>query len=249
MKPLRSGHVRGQSDEENPYWISFSDIMSGLLVLFMLVSLALILELISKRQELNRQLEIMERIDHVRARVLTEIKEDLESKNILVEVSDNDSVIRVPDKLLTFASGSSDIPDDDESRRIVREIGETVRGVIVKDDRYRIFDTIFVEGHTDNQPFHSPMVMGNWGLSTNRAIKVWNYWDGHIVDAPKLSSLLNHADTPLFSVSGYGETRPIQTPQNTDEQRQRNRRIDIRFTVRRPTQEDYRSASDILEDS
>ena len=31
-------------DDENPYWISFSDIMSGLLVIFVLASLALILQ-------------------------------------------------------------------------------------------------------------------------------------------------------------------------------------------------------------
>ena len=33
------------ADEENPYWISFSDIMSGLLIVFILAALALILEL------------------------------------------------------------------------------------------------------------------------------------------------------------------------------------------------------------
>ena len=32
-------------DEENPYWMSFSDIMSALLVIFILASVILILQL------------------------------------------------------------------------------------------------------------------------------------------------------------------------------------------------------------
>lgn len=242
MKSARFGQSHKRADEDNPYWISFSDIMSGLLVLFMLVSLALILDLIVKRNALNRQLNYMAGIEQVRTDVLLEIEGELREENINIEISDNNSVLRVPDNVLTFASGRSEIPVDEESRRVIRKIGEAIRSTIIDGDRYQVFDTIFVEGHTDNQPFIHPVIMGNWGLSTNRAIEVWNYWDGNVMDSPKLSELINHAGIPLFSVSGYGETRPIQTPQNTDEQRQRNRRIDIRFTVRRPTQEDYESA-------
>ncbi len=242
MKGMRLGQGHRRADEDNPYWISFSDIMSGLLVLFMLVSLALILDLIVKRNALNRQLNYMAGIEQVRTDVLLEIEGELREENINIEISDNNSVLRVPDNVLTFASGRSEIPVDEESRRVIRKIGEAIRGTIIRGDRYQVFDTIFVEGHTDNQPFIHPVIMGNWGLSTNRAIEVWNYWDDNITDSPKLSELINHAGIPLFSVSGYGETRPIQMPQNTDEQRQRNRRIDIRFTVRRPTQEDYQSA-------
>lgn len=242
MKGMRFGQGHRRADEDNPYWISFSDIMSGLLVLFMLVSLALILDLIVKRNALNRQLNYMAGIEQVRTDVLLEIEGELREENINIEISDNNTVLRVPDNVLTFASGRSEIPADAESRRVIRKIGEAIRSIIIEDDRYQVFDTIFVEGHTDNQPFIHPVIMGNWGLSTNRAIEVWNYWDDNIENSPKLSELKNHAGIPLFSVSGYGETRPIQTPQNTNEQRQRNRRIDIRFTVRRPTQEDYQNA-------
>lgn len=241
MKQHSTSYNRGSVDEENPYWISFSDIMSGLLILFILVSMTLILELIAKREEVDQKIEQIEQIEQV----LREIKSALQAKNIVVEISENDSVIRIPDRLLTFDSGSFVIPEGSE--RIVYDIGDTIRRVIVKQDRYKIFDTIFVEGHTDNQPFRNNYIKGNWGLSANRAIEVWNYWDRHITGTPELSALLNHTGEPLFSVSGFGETRPIQTPQDTAAQREKNRRIDIRFIIKRPTQTDYETVKAILE--
>lgn len=245
MKQHSTSYNRASIDEENPYWISFSDIMSGLLILFILVSMTLILELIAKREEVNQKIEQIEQIEQALEQILREIKAELQAKNIVVEISENDSVIRIPDRLLKFDSGSFVIPAGSE--QIVHDIGDTIRRVIVKQDRYKIFDTIFVEGHTDNQPFRNNYVKGNWGLSANRAIEVWNYWELHIAEIPELSALLNHAGEPLFSVSGFGETRPIQTPQDTAAQREKNRRIDIRFIVKRPTQTDYETVKAILE--
>ena len=39
------------SDEENPYWVSFSDLMSGLLIIFILAAVALIIELTQKSEK------------------------------------------------------------------------------------------------------------------------------------------------------------------------------------------------------
>ena len=40
---LRRSNKSASVDEENPYWMSFSDVMSGLLVIFILASVILIL--------------------------------------------------------------------------------------------------------------------------------------------------------------------------------------------------------------
>jgi len=42
-------------DEENPYWMSFSDIMSALLVIFILASVILILQLMEIQKELQER--------------------------------------------------------------------------------------------------------------------------------------------------------------------------------------------------
>ena len=37
------------------------------------------------------------------------------------------------------------------------------------------YRTIFIEGHTDNRPLQGFMGKGNWGLSTFRAISLWQF--------------------------------------------------------------------------
>ncbi|HHQ4594687.1 TPA: hypothetical protein ACSP2D_004006, partial [Aeromonas veronii] len=53
---------------------------------------------------------------------------------------------------------------------------------------------------------------------------------------------------PLFSVSGYGETRPAVSNQVTETDFKRNRRIDIRFTIRRPDSAQYEQVKERLQE-
>ncbi len=234
------------SDEENPYWISFSDIMSGLLVIFILASLVLIMELIQTKTDVSEAIKEIAKAEEIRRNILNEIEEKLREKNIQVEISENDTVLRIPDHLLTFKSNKYDIPKDEIVQSMVLEIGHILYQTISEGNRWQFLDTIFIEGHTDNRV--SRRIMGNWGLSTFRAIAVWNYWTENLEKEDNLSALKNHNGTPLFSVSGYAETRPVQFIQETEEEYQKNRRIDIRFTVRRPKLVDFENIKKLLEE-
>ena len=89
--------------------------------------------------------------------------------------------------------------------------------------------------------------MGNWGLSTFRAISVWNFWAESQTEDEQLATIRNHAGEPLFSVSGYGETRPITASQGTREERKQNRRIDLRITVKKPAVKDFEALREMLQ--
>ncbi|KAA3635837.1 MAG: hypothetical protein DWP97_04000 [Calditrichaeota bacterium] len=74
---------------------------------------------------------------------------------------------------------------------------------------------IRVEGHTDDRKIKSLVYPSNWELSTARATSVVRYFiDNYSYPPDKLSAL------------GYGEFRPIR-PNNTIENRAKNRRVDI----------------------
>ena len=64
-----------------------------------------------------------------------------------------------------------------------------------------------------------------------------------------MSRLNNKDGKPLFSVSGYGEARPAVANQVTEEDFKRNRRIDIRFTIRRPDGAQYEQVKERLEEA
>jgi len=248
---MRSSRIRPSAvDEENPYWISFSDIMAGLLVIFILASIVFIMELIQKSERWDDAIKEIARAEEVRKNILREIETELRAQNIPVEVIDNDTVLRIPEHVLTFTQGSSDLPVNKSVRDVAEEIGRVLYRAINTGKRWEYLDTIFVEGHTDPVPYKNRLLKGNWGLSTMRAISLWQFWNEQMPEGGRLDEVYNHSGKKLFSVSGYAATR--RSCQSScedafnDVSYQHDRRIDIRFTVRRPAIEEYQSVKAVL---
>ncbi len=74
---------------------------------------------------------------------------------------------------------------------------------------------IRVEGHTDNIPIHTRDFPSNWELSSARALNVVKYLHAQGGIHPS-----------RLSAVGYGEYRPV-APNDIEENRQKNRRIEI----------------------
>ncbi len=240
-------------DEENPYWMSFSDVMSALLIIFILASVALIIQLMEIREELreqqqefNEEIQELQQAEQVRRTILHEAADLLQQRGIRVTVSENDTVLSIPNDILGFGTARYEIGPDYQETAL--EIGEVLSEVINRDNRIEYLDTIFVEGHTDNRPLNGFMGKGNWGLSAFRAISLWQLWGDKLPSEFRLSELKNKDQQLLFSVSGYGPTRPVTDVQETEEEYRANRRIDIRFTIRRPGSAEYKRISERLEE-
>lgn len=254
---LRRGHP--QESAEESVWISFSDFMTALVAVFMLAAVALVYSLSQEQDalaEARAEAEVAQargdRFDamlsglgtgeQVRGEMVGEIRDALAARGITVEVDATGSVLRVPVALLGFESGSSEIQPQHEANALI--IGEVIGNVLLQDERYLNLDTVFVEGHTDDVPMDS-LYGGNWGLSANRAIALWRLWDDRL--AADLGGLVGHTGERLFSVSGYSDTRPVNTAQATAEDRAANRRIDIRFTEHRLSEEEIGAIRDDTE--
>lgn len=231
-------------DEENPYWMSFSDLMSALLVIFILATVALIIELTQKSEKIDASIQELQRAEEARRNILLDIKEDLAKQNIIVEIVENDTVLRIPESTLSFESAKDTLPEDDKTQTEVVAIGDALHKAITKEERWKYLDTVFVEGHTDSVNIWY-RGKGNWGLSTDRAVSIWKLWQEKNSLLPKLNELKNFNDQLLFSVSGYADTRRVDLVEKSEDQRARNRRIDIRFTVKKPKLEDYKKAKDV----
>jgi len=228
-------------DEENPYWISFSDLMSALLVIFILAAVALIIELTEIQKKIQQDIDQLKHSEQARRDILYEVKTELAKHNILVIVAENDTVLRIPETTLTFASNRYSIPKSEKIRTNIIIIGQILQQTIIKPfdksknnlKRFQYLDTVFIEGHTDSIP--SLRNKGNWGLSSYRAISLWEFWGKRLVTSPTFAEMKNSFGQNLFSVSGYAASRRVQMVEKTPRQRAANRRIHIRFTVKRPT--------------
>lgn len=244
------GRRRPAESSEETVWISFSDLMTALLTVFMLAAAALVYSLAQEQDALadakseaeaaqarndtfDAMLTTLGTSEQVRGQMVLEIRDALAARGITVEVDPALSVVRVPVELLGFDSGSADIRPENEANAMV--IGEVIAQELLEDGRYELLDTVFVEGHTDDVPMDG-LFGGNWGLSSNRAISLWRLWEDRL--PADLGALVGHSGERLISVSGYADTRPVSQTQVSDGDRAANRRIDIRFTEHRLSEEE-----------
>lgn len=224
MSLLFQHKTKSSPQVDNPYWMSFSDMMSGMLIIFILVCIAL----------LYRLSQIEDTVANIRYSILYEIYNELNTQKIEVSISDNDSVLRIPADILHFKSGRYDIDKELEDNAV--KVGRALARAIKKNERWKYLETVFIEGHTDSDDYKG--IKGNWGLSTFRAITLWQLWTENKENKEEFGNDLleftNKEGKKLFSVSGYAATRPAVTEKN-DNDKQQNRRIDIRFTTIQPT--------------
>lgn len=226
-------------DEENPYWISFSDLMSALLVVFILAAVSLIIELTQTQKIIEDDIDQLRNAEKARRDILNEVRDELSARGIKVLVTENSKVLNIPEETLSFKSNSYQMPWQKEKRDAIVLIGDILHKAIYKrfDStsnvmRYQYLDTVFIEGHTDNVPA-TRYEGGNWELSTKRAISLWRFWGEQITKMPSFDEMVNEDGEKLFSVSGYAESRAVK-PNDSAENRKANRRIEIRFTIVRP---------------
>jgi flagellar motor protein MotB len=247
---------------ENPFLLTFSDFMASLLAIFILVLIVTLIELEKKKEILNKQqtdmtlrkgelkksLEDIKKIqesiaislhgvskrEEALSVMLEGIKSDLKTRGVDVILTEEG--FHIPEKQLQFALGKYEIPDAHGAA--ADAIGQVVLKYLSKPENLALFDTVFVEGHTDS--VRNTREMGNWGLSTYRAISLWNYWTekpGKLAGLKNLRSIPNDrkaSPKPLISVSGYADTRSthgLVNGQILKEDRPEDRRIDIRFTL------------------
>jgi len=118
----------------------------------------------------------------------------------------NELVLRLSDNLF-FETGSDTLT----------KASKDVVSRLAKELKTRKVD-IRVEGHTDNRPIHTARFRNNWDLSTARATTIVATFAGEGFQPDRLSS------------AGYAEFHPI-APNDSEDGRKQNRRVDIVVTV------------------
>ena len=221
---MRSRNEEQAQNSGDIFSLSISDLMAGLMSIFILTICYFILNFSQVTSQLTQN-------DIKRAELLESIHEELESNGVKVIVDEEHGILRIPEGVM-FDVGRADIKA--EGRTTIIKLGQALDKTLVSDRFKGSVETIFIEGHTDNVPISNGVFPSNWDLSTKRAINTWLLMGGA---TPSLQQLKNNKGQMIFSCSGYADTRPIADNKNAGG-RQENRRIDIRFTMSPPTDED-----------
>lgn len=253
-------------DDGSGYLISVSDLMAGLLFVFLITLVAFVInfriatdEQRAAREDALTQKERAEaerdaartekaRLEAVRDdltnarrlrdQMLEDIRRRLEERGIRVEIDHDHGVLRLSENAISFESSRATLRKAEQ--RKLRQIGAVLMEVLpcyaAADDgtcgegtRGKL-EAVFIEGHTDNVPLQGGRFDDNWDLSAQRAMYTYRLlaeWE------PRLATLRNLLGQPLFSVSGYGDGRPVIDHEEPTAD-PLNRRIDLRFIMAPP---------------
>jgi chemotaxis protein MotB len=161
--------------------------------------------------------EVAEETQEFREALEQEIKDGL----IVVESQFSRIVIRIREKG-SFPSGDARL--NPGFIPILRKIHDVL---LTTDGR------IAVAGHTDNVPINTVRYRSNWELSTSRATSVV-----HELLAPGV------IPADRFVLEGYADTKPL-VPNDTAENRAKNRRVEI-IVLKSPVEEELTRSIDEL---
>lgn len=213
-----------QGPNGDAFNLSISDLMAGLLAIFILILSYFILNFSQATAQLTQN-------NVKRAAILTEIQNEMQKNGFDVKVDAEHGILRIPEGVL-FDVGRAEIKHD--GQMVIKKLSHVIVDILQSEAYGKSVETIFIEGHTDNIPIYNYMYPSNWELSSKRAINTWRYMQSCEEDIDKIT---NNLGQPIFSCSGYAETRPV-SDNSTAQGRKENRRIDLRFSMSAPTKED-----------
>ena len=146
---------------QDSFTISISDLMSGLLAIFILVLSYFILNFSQVTAQLTQN-------DVTRAELLRFMQKELEREGIKVMVDEQHGILRISEGVL-FDVGVADVKP--QGQIVIRKLS-SVLGTALESEQFKgRVETIFIEGHTDNVPIVTDIFPSNWELSTQRHSK------------------------------------------------------------------------------
>ncbi|MBZ8134381.1 OmpA family protein [Afifella sp. IM 167] len=257
----------GTAEEGENYFVSMTDMMIGVLFIFIIMLMVFALDL-RQRTDVQEDAvsiakEVAEKLEALQARVdaeisaieeaqkrrqelLDRIQDELRQAGLEVVVDEQHGVLRLTEQAVQFPSDSSNLGT--VARENVRKIAIALSAVL-PDFVVCESDVAAATGcrKTDSHAMLETLFIEGHTDETGPDERNWqlsteravNTYRALVEDAPLLRRLRNRADEEVVSVSGYSSTRPIDASR-THDARTLNRRIDLRFVMETDNRERLR---------
>lgn len=205
---------RERDEAEKPFWISFSDFMTALMTLFLIV---MVISLLS----VTKQIREVEKDSKLRQEAITRIKDAIE-----VAAAQYDDVFFSKDRATInfgqkaqFDSGKHRIKNGEEGARLIRQFVPQILNIAESTDGQRWLKRIIAEGYTDKKGGY----LVNLNLSLQRAQRVVCILLDNVPKSEHpLSEDQKRAVQELFLVGGYS----FNSAKETDEE---SRRVELKL--------------------
>ena len=245
-----------ESEEGENYFVSMTDMMVGVLFIFIIMLMVFALDYRTKtdvqedavevarevarklkelRAQVSDEITSLDEAQRKRRQLLKDIETQLRAQGLNVQVDEANGVLRLTEDAVRFDASSSALLD--RALLNVGKIAKVLDHVLPDYTACRLLEKKTVCREGLGATVETVFIEGhtdvtgiddiNWQLSTERAV---NTYREIVSGAPQLRQLRNQRQEEIISVSGYSSTRPIDQANNRDAW-SKNRRIDLRFVM------------------
>lgn len=235
---MRKKHRR--EEEETSYWLSYSDMMAALLLIFILIisftilqsqtvyeakesELAAQKELVEEQQEqLEEQQEELDKLIGIRKELIEALKEEFEGSSLSVTVDSKTGSIALDSSIL-FDSGQFALKNTGED--LLKKFLPKYMKVLTSKDFKEYVSEIIIEGHTDTQGDY----LYNLELSQKRALSVSSF----CLDTQKevLSQKQIEKLRKIVTANGKSFSNPVLDADGKEDQNA-SRRVEFLFRLK-----------------
>jgi len=205
LPELSTKHQHEQQEDDQPWLISYADMVTLLLAFFIvLVSMStldknkfeMMTEYFSKKDRMT--------LKQMESKIKDFVVDEKMQNEINAKLTANGVEVNFKDKLL-FDRGKADVKG--EAMDVLSKMAALLRtGDIAR-------RKIYIQGHTDSLPIKSTMYPSNWELSSARAAKVVKFFIDHSLDSKRFESI------------GYADTHPLVPETDKAKGQPENRRV------------------------
>ena len=206
------GFLNKKEDKaELSFWLSISDLMSSILIIFILL---FVYKTINSIKAERIKESIIREITDTKENIIDKLKSDLSTKNIHVDIDDRTGTIKIDEKILF-----------EVDQYYLKEEGKEYLKRVIENEKFKNrLDQIIIEGHSDDMGSY----IYNMDLSQKRATEVLKYI---YTTMDNFSNSERQELEKYITANGKSKTDLIYK-ENGEVDRAKSRRVEIKFKLK-----------------
>lgn len=207
-----------RSQEEEPgFWISFSDLMASILIIFILL---FVYKLVEYQASLTEKEQQIQELTSTRVKIIEMLQEEFEKENIDINIDPKTGTIKLNESIL-FDTSKSELKK--EGKEFAKKfIPIYVKILLGNKDIKSQLSQIIIEGHTDDVGSY----MSNLKLSQDRTLSVAKFLLDDEFDYKYKKDLQEYV-----TLNGRSYSDPI-LDKSGQVNRNASRRVEIKFRLK-----------------
>ena len=204
-------------EEEAGFWISFSDLMASILIIFILL---FVYKLVEYQANLTEKEQQIQELTSTRVKIIEMLQEEFKKENIDINIDPKTGTIKLNESIL-FDTSKSELKE--EGKEFARRFIPIYVKILLGNEEVKSqLSQIIIEGHTDDVGSY----MSNLKLSQDRTLSVAQFLLDDEFDYKYKKDLQEY-----ITLNGRSYSEPILDDEGSIN-RDASRRVEIKFRLK-----------------